>query len=412
MLLTAAVAGARAQLTVEECRRMARANYPAICKYGLIEKAAQLQAANAAKGYLPQLAVSGTAAAFTDPAELPPTMGGIDNSLYNIGITLSQTIYDGGAISAARQDARAKAEVESRAVDVTLYDIEGRVDDLFFGIAAIDASHDGLLLLERDLNIGMASVQAMVKNGTANRTDADRVSVELLKLKQSKARLEAARKATVGMMSLLTGKQWPANVALALPAAATHTPTTTATAETAAWGARPEMLMLDAKARRLDTRRRQIDTRLMPTIGAFGTLAWHNRPADLLKNSMLAAGLSLTWNIGALYTRKNDLQAIELERSAIEADRRAFAVNTAVSAVQTDGRIDDLTRQIKIDEEIVRLREDIKEKTRRKVEMGTDTVNELLRAINDVDRARQEMAARQVELARMKEERKRMEGGL
>lgn len=47
-LLTAALA--HAQLTLDECRCQAQANYPLVRRYGLIEKACEYDLSNAGKG--------------------------------------------------------------------------------------------------------------------------------------------------------------------------------------------------------------------------------------------------------------------------------------------------------------------------------------------------------------------------
>ena len=49
LLLPAAALTARAQLTIDSCYAMARANYPLVARYGLIEKTRHFNLANAAK---------------------------------------------------------------------------------------------------------------------------------------------------------------------------------------------------------------------------------------------------------------------------------------------------------------------------------------------------------------------------
>ena len=60
-----------AQLTIEECYAKARDNYPAVKQYGLIAKAEAYNISNAAKGYLPQLALSAQATYQSDVTKLP-----------------------------------------------------------------------------------------------------------------------------------------------------------------------------------------------------------------------------------------------------------------------------------------------------------------------------------------------------
>lgn len=48
------------QITLEECQRKTRENYPLVRQYGLIEKTKEYNLTNASKGYLPQFTLSGT----------------------------------------------------------------------------------------------------------------------------------------------------------------------------------------------------------------------------------------------------------------------------------------------------------------------------------------------------------------
>lgn len=65
---------------------------------------------------------------------------------------------------------------------------------------------------------------------------------------------------------------------------------------------------------------------------------------------------------------------------------------------ETSGAIESLRKQIAQDEEIVRLRESIRSKSDRKVQLGTESVNELVRAINAVSMAKAQKAQHEIEL--------------
>ena len=55
------VSGMYAQITLEECQRKTQENYPLVHQYGLVEKTKEYNLENAAKGYLPQFALSAKA---------------------------------------------------------------------------------------------------------------------------------------------------------------------------------------------------------------------------------------------------------------------------------------------------------------------------------------------------------------
>lgn len=393
-LLAATILPARAQLSLDSCLVLARENYPAIRQYSLVAASRDFTVSNASKGYLPQVSARGTAAAFTDPADLGQ-LGDFDNSLYNIGVTVKQNIYDGGAIAAKRRTARAQAEVETRRLDVTMYDVEGRVEEIFFGILVIDAQLKQVATLIEDLGIGRRTIETMKKNGVANQSDLDAVDVEIVKSRQKEVSLRASREAYAQMLGRYIGRPFTS----CSPPPATPEEGVAAGCEEA-FECRPEISYFSAQKKLLDERRKALDVGLRPKLSAFATAMYHSKPLSLMKNSLLAVGLSLNWNIGAFYTRKNDIKGIENDRQRILSEQDLFIFNTALQAQQSQGNINNLRQQLELDDDVVRLRESIRSKAEKKVTLGTETVNEMLRDINAASEARQQRDIHEIQLSR------------
>ena len=57
-----------------------------------------------------------------------------------------------------------------------------------------------------------------------------------------------------------------------------------------------------------------------------------------------------------------------------------------------------LKKQLVRDDEIVRLREQIRDKSEKKVRLGTESVNEMLRDINAGSKARQQRSTHEIQL--------------
>ena len=112
--------GAYGQLTVEQCQDMARENYPLVRQYGLVERTARYNLANASKGYLPQVSLSGKASYQSEVTQIPIEIPGVDvgarKDQYQIMAELDQTIWDGGSIRSQRKQAKAQAEVDRKSV--------------------------------------------------------------------------------------------------------------------------------------------------------------------------------------------------------------------------------------------------------------------------------------------------------
>lgn len=386
MLMAAAmaVACANAQLSLDDCKRMARDNYPAVRQYRLIALSRDYTVANAAKGYLPQIGASAGAAFFTDIVDAGGQHGSPDigNELYDVALTVNQTIYDGGAIAAGKRAARAEAEVSRTALDVTMRTVSVRVEELFFGLLTIDDRLSQNLLLQKDLGIALENVRQLMAGGVANQNDADAVAVEMAKARQAESGLRAQRAAYAKMLATFIGRPIGGGDSLARPAMPADT--TLALRPVS----RPELTNYAARNSLLDANRSRLDAALMPKLAAFGIAAYHNKPLAMLNNGLLAAGVTLNWNIGALYTRKNDLRKLDTERQRIGAERDVFLFDTDLQTHDALGRIDNLRRQIALDDEIIALRTAIRQRAEARVGSGTETVNEMLRDINAVSEAR------------------------
>ena len=161
---------------------------------------------------------------------------------------------------------------------------------------------------------------------------------------------------------------------------------------------RPELSYYQARESLLEAQRKQLNSRLFPTLKAFGMGIYHTKVTDLMKNGMLTGGLTLSWNIGALYTRKNDLRKLDVERQQVESERAIFLFNNRLEVENTEGNIAMLKKQLVRDDEIVRLREQIRDKSEKKVRLGTESVNEMLRDINAVSKARQQRSTHEIQL--------------
>ena len=88
-----------------------------------------------------------------------------------------------------------------------------------------------------------------------------------------------------------------------------------------------------------------------------------------------------------MYTRANDKKKLEAERQTVQSERDAFLFNMRLQTELQSGAIASLREQIKQDDEIITLRQRIREKAGQRVANGTETVNEMLRDINAVSDA-------------------------
>lgn len=399
-------------ITLKESLQMAHDNYPAIRQYQLIEQTRDFTLENASKGWLPQVSASAGAYAFTDPIKSNEQIArmGIDfkNYMANASVTIRQNLYDGGEIAAQKEVTSAQSEVQKHQLHVSMYGINERVQQIYFSILLLDEQIVLNELHQKDLSTSEKNIRSLIKGGIANQSDLDAILVECLKLKQQKDAIVVSRQAYLQMLGVFIGKELMVSEKLEKPSMESNvlrTPEGTTSDSSSSlflaknWGInRPELQYYDSQNLLIDARRKQLDTRLLPTLSLFGMGMLHSKVSDMINYGMLAGGISLSWNIGALYTRKNDIRKLEVQRQMNDIQREVFLFNNRLQNEQEYGIIASLRKQIAQDTEIISLRESIRSKSDRKVQLGTESVNELVRDINAVNLAKTQKAMHEIQL--------------
>lgn len=385
LLLFAALQPASAQVTLEQCMDLARKNYPQIRQLNLIEAAAEYDIAAAMKSWLPHLTVSGKASYQSDVVEMPFEIPGYSFDLphdqYSVVGEISQTIWDGGTSKSQKELYSAGAEVQKSQVEVSVYSINDRVAQVYLGILLIDAQLHQNDILGRSLERNADQVRACIDNGTAYRADFDIVRVNMLNCEQQKEGLLSDRAAYVGMLEKLTGISLDGQE-LAVPDYDACIPDSVT---------RPELSLYDAQLRQGEAQLRQLDTKIFPKF-SLSLQGGMGRPGlNMLDSSFQpywTAGIKMSWDIGALYTRKDEKQKLDVQLRTIESDRETFLFNTGISALQLKSSIDKARRLLEKDGEIIALQESVRAAGEEQYRNGAISMNDLMKRIDDEYNAR------------------------
>lgn len=400
---------AAAQVTVDECQRMAQENYPLIRQYDLVEKMTGLSVSNAAKAYLPQVTLSAQATYQSDVASFPSEienlfsligvdMHGLNRDQYRVMLDVSQMIWDGGATKARKEMERAEGEVSRQNIAVELYALGKRVNDLYFGILLLEEQLAQNGEMRRLLQENYDKVSAMISNGVALPSDLDAVEVELLTSQQQRVQIESSLAVYRKMLAILVGDE---NIEQA---------TLTKPAYTDVWtesgiDERPEMRLFDAQISRLDAQRRGINASIMPQFGAFAQ-GFYGNPGLNMFNDMIEnrwtwnyiVGVRMQWNISSFYTRKNSLSKLDLARKQVENTRETFRFNTALQLSEEQQTVERLQKVAADDAKIIALRTSIRQAAEAKLQNGVISVSDLLAELTKENNAKITRSIHEIEL--------------
>ena len=387
-----------AQLTLDECQRKARENYPVIKRYDLIEQSKNYNLSNAGKGYLPQLQVNARATYQSDVVSLPIELPGITvpslpKDQYQAVVDLSQIIWDGGMINSQKKVIQANSEVENRQLEVEMYAIEDRVNQMYFGIILFDNRLEQNRIFSEELERNYKTVSEYLKNGIANQADLDAVRVEQLNAIQTKTQLQSTKTAYMEMLSIIIGEKIDINTVFTKPV--------TDDAFLSPANNRPELLLFEAQKDLFDSQKAVIKSSYMPKLGVFLQGGIGRPGLNMLSGTwdpFYIGGVRLNWNFSSLYTKDNDLKKIEINKNTVDTHRDLFLYNIKLIESRQNADIIRIKELMKQDEEIIALRENIRKSAEAKVANGTGTVTDLMREMTLEDLARQTKAAREIDL--------------
>ena len=393
--------------TLDDCQQAAEKNYPQIRQYGLIEKTTQLTVANIQKGWLPQVSASAQATYQSDvtawPDEMKTMMSGMGINMkgltkdqYRVGIDVQQTIYDGGVIGSQKRIAREQGKVQEAQNEVNIYHVRKRVNEMYFGLLLIDEQ----IKLNTDLQTLLAGneskLESMTKRGTAAESDLQNVKAERLNAVQKGTELESQKQMLLRMLSIFCG----------IEVKEVQKPQMKAQGGgMIADNRRPELKVLDAQIGVLNAQEKALNAALMPKVGVFAQ-GFYGYPGLNMFEDMMhrkwslngIIGARVTWNIGALYTRKNDKAKLQLQRDMTENSREVFLFNNNMEQIQQHENIARYQKLMTHDGEIISLRQAVRKAAESKLAHGIIDVNDLVREINQENAARVQQSIHEIEM--------------
>ena len=390
--------------TLEECQLAAEKNYPMIKQYDLISQTTQLTVRNIQKGWLPQIAIAAQATYQSDVTSWPESMKatfqqlginmkGLSKDQYKIGIDLQQTIYDGGTISSMRSIARQEEKVQKAQVETNLYQVRKRVNEMYFSLLLLNEQ----IKLNDDVKALLLSSEkklaSMLKGGTIATSDFENIRAERLSIEQQNESLKSQQQMLQHLLSTFCGIK-VSNVQKPAPFETTISS-----------NKRPEMQLFDNQLKLSSIKEKALNTQIRPKLGIFAQ-GFYGYPGFNMFEDMMnrkwslngITGIKLSWNIGALYSLKNDKAKLRLQREMTENAREIFLFNNQLEEIQQNENIKRYHTMKQADDEIIMLRTNIRKAAESKLSHGIIDINNLLREINNENAAKIQQTIHDIEM--------------
>ena len=390
--------------TLEECQLAAEKNYPMIKQYDLISQTTQLTVKNIMKGWLPQIAIAAQATYQSDVTSWPESMKatlqqlginmkGLSKDQYKVGIDLQQTIYDGGTISSLRSIARQEEKVQKAQVETNLYQVRKRVNEMYFSLLLLNEQ----IKLNDDVKALLLSSEkklaSMLKGGTIATSDFENIRAERLSVEQQNESLKSQQQMLQHLLSTFCGIK-VSNIQKPAPFETTISS-----------NKRPEMLLFDNQLQLSSVKEKALNSQVRPKLGVFAQ-GFYGYPGLNMFEDMMnrkwslngMVGVKLSWNVGALYSLKNDKAKLRLQREMTENAREIFLFNNQLEEIQQNENIKRYHTMKQADDEIIMLRTNIRKAAESKLSHGIIDINNLLREINNENAAKIQQTIHDIEM--------------
>jgi outer membrane protein TolC len=386
------------KLSLQEAYDFSRNNYPSVKQKELVKQNASISVENLQKGFLPQFSLNAQATYQSDVTSVPVSFPGFSidapsKDQYKLVADVSQLIYDGGMIKEQKALQQLNASVEDQKLEVELYKVKERVNQLYLSIMLLDEQLKQVQLVKNDIQTGIKKVEAQVQNGVAFKSNLNMLKAELLKADQRSIEVSASKNGLIDMLSLFTGKELSINIQLEKPAYEMVIKENEII--------RPELKLFNEQEKFLGQQERLIQAKNLPKASLFAQGGYGRPGLNLLLNEFdffYIGGIRFNWSLGGLYTKRKEKELVAVNKKIVDVQKEIFLLNTNAQLKQQQAEINKLNRLITTDNEIILLRKSVTDAAKAQLENGVITANDYLKEVNAEDQSRQLLITHQVQL--------------
>ncbi|MCF1192264.1 TolC family protein [Mangrovimonas sp. AS39] len=360
-------------MSLQECYEGLNANYPLVKQRAILDsqKEAELSAITAKT--LPQFNLNAQATYQSDVTEVPLPNTGIEplnNDQYRATLTANQLIFNGGKIKATQGLQNIATDRKKQEVEVNLYQLKQRVNQLYFSILLIDDQTALLNVRGQQLQSKLKEVKSGIKNGVLLPTSDKVIEAELLKILQQKQEAVNNKSKLIASLSALIGISISAETGFQKPLVSMN-----GSSELN----RPELGLYSLQKQEIEQQQNLLSKSLVPELNGFATGGYGNPGLNMLENdftSYYIVGLKLNWNVFDWNGNKKQRQALDYSKELIDNQEEVFKLNTNTALNEQLKEIETLEKTIDIDQQLMVLQQEVVNTSESQLKNGVVTTSE------------------------------------
>ena len=383
-------------LTLEDCYRLARDNYPRLADTRRQQEISDLKLKNIGTVWNPQLNLNGQATYQSEVTKVSVPLPGVNipspsKDQYKVYLDVKQTIYDGGASKTSKTLEQSGLAADLQNIEVELYSLNDKVNQLYFGILLM-TENEAVIKLKKDvLGERIKVLESGYKNGVVASRDVELLKAENLLTEQQIGEIHAERISGLGALGLLTNQNLSENCILTEPVIGTKSGQIT----------RPEIRYFDLLGNKIDQNSQLLQKARSPKLFGFGQAGYGRPGLNMLKNTFdpyHLVGLGVSWNILDWKQTGRNREILEVQKQMIGSQRAVFDQNLSIALFRANEAIKKAEQLLKIDEELVVLRESIAKHSASQLDNGTITSADYIVDLNAVTQANINKKSHKVQL--------------
>lgn len=390
------------QITLENAIIKAKAHYPLHKNKALLARAQSLELTRLNMNYIPQIRLSAKATYQSEVSKLPFSsaalnqMAGtnidytpLNKNQYNANIEISQPLLDSGSVWANKGAVSARYASHKAELETTLYGVQNSVINAYFSALLLDKQIKQSFIHINELETNLKTLNARYLNGVANKSDIDKIRVQILQTQKASNSLQNERDIALQTLKELIGVN--ENIELVAPNFNKMQSYLNAVqrdlAETK-FTKRPEMQVFAFKSDEIALQKRQEIARSLPYIDAFVQLGYANPALNMFKSdfeSYYIAGIRLSWNFSNLYSTHQQNELRRVQALQIHSQKEEFLFNAKIALNEHIKKAQNLLSSLAQDRQIIMAQEELAKTAAVRLKNGVLSTNDFLSEINELN---------------------------
>ena len=377
--------GQVSSVNLEDCYRLARENYPRLEDTKRQKEISDLRIQNIGTSWNPQLNLNGQATYQSEVTKVSVPIPGVSipspsKDQYKVYLDVKQTIYDGGASEASKSVEKSALAAELQNLEVELYGINDKVNQLYFNILLMKENEEVIRLKLAVLDERIKILESGFRNGMVTSRDLELLKAERLLTVQQISEIHAEGLSLLGTLGILTNQKLNENTTLREPAILVKSENIT----------RPELKYFDLLDNKLGQSSQLLQKTRSPKIFGFGQTGYGKPGLNMLKNTFdpyYVVGLGVSWNITDWSQTNRSQKILDVQKEMVGSQKATFDQNLSIALFKANEAIKKVDQLLKIDDELVALRKKIEKNSASQLENGVLTSADYIVDLNAATQA-------------------------